>query len=243
MMTIDLKSGYWQIKVAEKDRIKTAFTTPFGIFVFNRMPFGLKNAPATFQRLIDKFCTGLPHILILAYLDDIIICSENFNAHLYDLKLVFNRLKEFGFKLNKEKCHFCRPEVKYLGHILTIHGVKIDPEKTRAILKWNRPRNCKEVNSFLQTCSWYRRFIPSFAQISKPLSDLTKKNKTWRWTNEEQETLDKLKLLLVSPPILKQVKENEEFILKTDASNYALGAVLIQGEKDQEHPIEMRAAF
>ena len=238
MSTIDLKSGYWQIKIAEADKLKTAFTTPFGIFIFNRMPFGLKNAPATFQRLIDKFRAGLPNILILAYLDDIIICSKDFQSHLIEIKATFERLAEFGFRLNRDKCHFCLPEIKYLGHILTVDGVKIDPEKTEAIITRPRPKNAKQLNSFLQTCSWYKKFMPNFASISKPLSDLLKKNKKWKWSEEEQQSFDKLKLLLVSPPILQQVKEDEGFFLKTDASNYAIGAVLLQGEKDKEHPIE-----
>lgn len=221
MSTLDLRSGYWQIKVAEKDKLKTAFTTPFGIFVFNRMPFGLKNAPATFQRLIDKFKTGLPDILILAYLDDIIICSKDFQTHISDLKQTFNRLKKFGFHLHREKCFFCKPEVKYLGHILTRHGLKVDAEKTDAINRRPNPRNVKEVLSFMQTCSWYRRFIPSFAKIAKPLSDLTKKNAVWQWGENQQYAFNTLKKLLTSPPILQQVNEDLQFILKTDASSYA----------------------
>lgn len=238
MSTLDLRSGYWQIKIAERDKIKTAFTTPFGIYVFNRMPFGLKNAPATFQRLIDKFRTGLPNITILAYLDDIIICSSSLQCHIMDLRQTFQRLKAFGFHLNREKCHFCLPKVKYLGHILTTEGLKVDPEKTQAIRNRPKPKNPKQVISFLQTCSWYRRFIPGFADVSKPLSDLTKKNAKWMWTEKEQKAFEKLKALLVSPPILKQIDEAKPFKIMTDASNYALGAVLIQGEKEDEHPIE-----
>lgn len=179
MSILDLRSGYWQIKIAEQDKMKTAFTTPFGIYVFNRMPFGLKNAPATFQRLIDNFRRGLPHITILAYLDDLIICSSTLATHLLDLKQTFQRLKSFGFHLNREKCNFCLPRVKYLGHILTTEGLRVDPEKTNAIIERPRPKNPKQVISFLQTCSWYRRFIPSFVHISKPLSDLTKKDAKW----------------------------------------------------------------
>ena len=238
MSTLDLRSGYWQIKVAEEDRLKTAFITPFGSYVFKRMPFGLRNAPATFQRLIDKFRNGLPQILILAYLDDIIICSENFSTHLNDLQTVFERLKQFGFKLNRDKCRFCCSEIKYLGHILTPDGFKVDPEKTDAILLRPSPKNQKQVLSFLQTCSWYRRFIPNFADISKPLSNLTKKNVIWKWGIDEQNAFDKLKKLLTTSPILQQVKDDIPLILKTDASSYAIGAVLLQGENEMEHPVE-----
>lgn len=238
MSTIDLKSGFWQVKVAEKDRLKTAFTTPFGIFVFNRMPFGLKNAPSTFQRLVDKFRSGLPQIMILAYLDDIIICSDSFENHIKDLKNTFERIKTFKIQLNQEKCSFCTPEIKYLSHILTINGLKPDPDKTAAILKRTAPKNTKGLISFLQTCSWYRRFVPNFARNSKPLSNLMKKDAKWKWMEEENNAFEKLKNLLVSPLILQQVDEKKPFYLKTDASNYALGAVLLQGEKEDEHPIE-----
>lgn len=106
MSTIDLKSGYWQIEMNEEDKVKTAFTTPFGIYVLNRMPFGLKNAPATFQRVIDKIKASIPNVLILAYIDDIIICSKDFESHLEDLEITFKKLKSIGFHLNKEKCFF-----------------------------------------------------------------------------------------------------------------------------------------
>ncbi|XP_065356155.1 uncharacterized protein LOC135950547 [Calliphora vicina] len=188
MSTIDLKSGYWQIEMNEEDKLKTAFITPFGIYVFNRMPFGLKNAPATFQRAIDKIKSSLPNVLILVYIDDIIICSKYFTSHLTDLELTFNKLKAIGFHLNKEKCYFCKPKVKYLGHILTKDGIEIDPDKTSAILNRQTPKNLKQLMSFLQTCSWFRRFIPNFAEISKPLSNLTKKNVVWKWSTNENKS-------------------------------------------------------
>ena len=238
MSTIDLKSGYWQIEMNEEDKLKTAFTTPFGIYVFNGMPFGLKNAPATFQRIIDKVKSSLPNVLILAYIDDIIICSNSFENRLKDLNLTFGKLRTLGFHLNKDKCFFCKPQVKYLGHILTKDGIQVDPEKTSAIVERSAPKNLKQLMSFLQTCSWFRRFIPNFAQISRPLSNLTKKNAIWKWSTEEIQAFQKLKEKLVTPPILQQVKENQPFFIRTDASNYAIGAVLLQGEKEDEHPIE-----
>ena len=141
------------------------------------MPFGLKNSPATFQRVIDKFRRGLPNILILAYLDDIIICSKDFDTHLDDLKLTFRRLRTFGFHLNRNKYFFCKPEIKYLGHTLSQDELKVDLDKTAAVLQRPEPKNLKQLMSFLQT--WFRRFIPNFAEVAKPLSNLTKKRVVW----------------------------------------------------------------
>ena len=128
--------------------------------------------------------------------------------------------------------------MKYFGHILTTDGLKLNPEKTDAILKRAKPKNLKQLISFLQICSWFRRFIPQFAEVAKPLSNLTKKKTVWRWSADELASFDKLKELLTSPPILQQAKENERFYIRTDASNYALGAVLMQGEGSNERPIE-----
>lgn len=236
--TLDLQSGYWQIKVAEQDQDKTAFVTPFGMFKHKRMAFGLKNAPATFQRLMDKFKLSLTGILILIYIDDMIICSSTFEEHLSDLEKIFKRLREYNLKVNREKSKICCDHVKYLGHVITNEGIELDNDKVMAIRSRPNPRNPKEVLSFLQTCSWYRRFIPGFAQVSKPLSDLTKKKSIWKWNDETQKAYDKLKDLLTSAPILQQAQEDKPFFLKTDASSYALGAVLVQGEGVDEHPIE-----
>lgn len=216
MTTLDLQCGYWQIAVAKSDQEKTAFITPFGMYFFKRMPFGLRNAPATFQRLIDKFRSGIGDILLLAYLDDIIVCSATFENHIKDLDSVFQRLERFKLRVNIRKCRFCCQDVKYLGHILSAEGISVDPEKTVAIRERKEPKNVKQLLSFLQTCSWYRRFIENFAEISKPLSSLTKKNAEWRWDSAQQAAFGKLNELLVTAPILSQVDENLPFILKTD---------------------------
>ncbi|XP_036340634.1 uncharacterized protein LOC118750003 [Rhagoletis pomonella] len=242
MSTLDLQSGYWQVGMKDEDQDKTAFVTPFGMYIFTRMPFGLRNAPATFQRLIDRLKVSLGKIVLVAYLDDIILCSKNFKEHLEELSRLFERLQKFGLKVNKEKCRFACHEVKYLGHILTPDGIKVDPSKVTAITMRKSPRNVKELLSFLQACSWYRRFVPLFADVAKPLSQLTKKNAKWTWTDQQQTAFDKMKRLLTTSPILKQADENLPFILKTDASGYALGAVLIQGEGPDEHPIEYARA-
>ncbi|GFW77463.1 hypothetical protein TNCV_2498561 [Trichonephila clavipes] len=167
--TIDLKSGYYQVNVNPADRGKTAFVCPFGTYRFKRMPFGLKNAPATFQRLMDIFRRGLS---VLAYLDDIIIMSLTFEQHLADLEAVFKRLMDFKLRANREKCQFSCSRVKYLGLWITPQGIEVDHEKTSAILGIPPPKNVKQLQSFLQTCSWYRKFIANFSEIARPLSNL-----------------------------------------------------------------------
>ncbi|GBN09022.1 Transposon Tf2-6 polyprotein [Araneus ventricosus] len=238
MSTIDLKAGYHQVKVYEADQEKTAFIYPFGTYKFLRMPFGLRNAPATFQRLIDKFRSGLKDVFALSYLDDIIVLSENFDKHLADLRQVFERLSLFKLTANRNKCNFACNRVKYLGHYITEQGIEVDADKVSSVQKITEPTCVKEVQSYLQTCSWFRRYVPHFSEIARPLSDLTKKNKTWTWGEPERKAFESLKKMLISPPVLSQPDGSKPFIIRTDASSYALGAVLIQGEKPEEHVIE-----
>ncbi|KAG5880464.1 hypothetical protein JTB14_000569 [Gonioctena quinquepunctata] len=202
------------------------------------MPFGLKNAPSTFQRLVDRFRSGLPGVSILAYLDDLLILSESFEKHLQDLDMVFQRLEMYKLRLNRAKCIFVYPVVKYLGHLITPHGIKPDPNKVRAILEREPPTDVKQVISFIQTCSWFRRFIENFANVSRPLTSLLKKNAKWIWGTDQQNSFDRLKELLTSTPILRQADFRLPYVLRTDSSSYALGAVLLQGEGSDERPIE-----
>lgn len=238
MSTIDLRAGYWQIKVKEEDQIKTAFVTPFGMYMFHRMPFGLRNAPATFQRLMDGFRISLSHIKLLTYLDDLIIMSTSFEDHLKDLQDVFARLKEYNLIANKDKCEFCCAKIKYLGHYITPHGLELDPEKINSIANMPAPSNLKHLLSFIQMCSWYRRFVPNFAKVAEPLTRLTKKNMPWTWDTEQQSAFETLRNLLVTAPVLAQADDTKPYVIKTDASNYAIGAVLVQGEGEMEHPVE-----
>ncbi|GBN21296.1 Retrovirus-related Pol polyprotein from transposon 17.6 [Araneus ventricosus] len=235
MSTIDLKSGYHQINVHPADRDKTAFVCPFGTFRFKRMPFGLRNAPATFQRLMDMFCRNLP---AMAYLDDIIVLSPTFDQHLLDLETVFLKLKDYKLRANRSKCHLACSRVKYLGLWITSRGIEVDPDKVSAVQKIPPPRNVKQVQSFLQICSWYRKFIPNFSEIARLLNNLTKKKQFGLGTESEQNAFTTLKKCLISPPILSQADFTKPFVLRTDASSYALGAVLLQGADMEEHPIE-----
>lgn len=238
MSSLDLRAGYWQVKVAENDQDKTSFITPFGIYKFLRMPFGLRNAPATFQRMIDRVKVLAGEVKMLAYLDDLILFSASFKEHLEDLDKVLKILHDNNLTVNDAKCQFCCNTIKYLGHYITPAGLQVDEEKVAAIVKLVPPKNVKHLLSFLQTCSWYRRYVPNFAKIAEPLTRLTKKHAVWIWGPEQEMAFNTLKNSLTSAPILKPADSTKPYILKTDASNYAVGAVIVQGEGDEEHPVE-----
>lgn len=146
--------------VAPEDRPKTAFTTPFGAFQFRRMPFGLKIAPATFQQLIDRMRTGPKDVCVLAYLDDLLVISPSLERHLEYLHQVFERLRLFNLKANRDKCVFARDRFTYLGHVVSSRGIEPDPTKVEAVTNMKPPMNLKELKTFLQTCTWFRKFIP-----------------------------------------------------------------------------------
>ena len=170
---LDLKSGYYQIEMDERDKAKTAFVCPLGFWEFQRMPQGITNAPSTFQRLMEK-CMGDMNLKeAIVFLDDIIIFSETPEEHETRLLRVLNCLKEYGLKLSVEKCKFFQSSVRYLGHIVSRDGVKTDPEKINALKTWPSPKNLKELRSFLGFSGYYRRFIEGYSKIVKPLTDLT----------------------------------------------------------------------
>ncbi|GBO31711.1 Retrovirus-related Pol polyprotein from transposon 17.6, partial [Araneus ventricosus] len=182
---------------------------------------------------------GLPTVNILVYLDDIVVLSETFEQYIQDLKMVFDRLRKYKLCVNREKCKFACARVKYFGLWITPKGIEVDQDKVAAIQNIPCPRNVKQIQSFLQTCSWYRKFIPNFSDIARPLSNLTKKNIVWKWSEQEQQALQTLKQRLVTPPVLRQVDPTKPFIIRTDASGFALGAVLLQGDcPADERPIE-----
>jgi hypothetical protein len=238
MSTLDLKAGYHQINLRKEDREKTGFITPFGIYIFNRMPFGLRNAPATFQRLMDQFRVSLENVKILGYLDDLVVFLSSFSSHLTDLDTIFQKLREYNFTVNASKCQFGRTTIRYLGHYITPQGLKMDPEKTKAINRLVAPKNLQQLVSFLQTCSWYRRFIENFSRVAEPLTRLTKKSSPWLWEKEQETAFQTLKCCLTTAPILRQADSTKPYRIKSDASGYAIGAVLVQGEGSEEHPVE-----
>jgi hypothetical protein len=236
--SIDLASGYWQIKVKEEDREKTAFITKYGIYEFTVMPFGLCNAPATFQRLMDKVLRPYIGRIALVYLDDIVVFSDTFEQHLKDLATIFETLKQAELKLNREKCHFFLQSIKFLGHVISKDGVQPDEDKIIKVKNFPEPKNLRQLRGFLGLASYYRKFIKNFSKIAKPLNQLLKKEERYEWKDAQQEAFETLKECLVTAPILQYPDFDKTFYLYTDASGSGLGAVLSQfDDEGKEHVI------
>ena len=235
--TLDLLSGYWQVKVAEEDQQKTAFTTHDGLFEFKVMPFGLCNAPATFQRVMDLVLAGVQWSQCLVYLDDIIVIGRNFDEHIQNLSTVLQRLREANLRIKPSKCNFCREQVTYLGHIVSKFGVATDPEKTAKVADWPTPTTVQQLQQFLGLASYYRRFVKDFSLISAPLHRLTERGREFQWTNECAQAFSTLKHHLTHTPVLTFPDFTKPFTLDTDASHSGIGAVLSQTFDGQERVI------
>lgn len=235
--TLDLASGYHQVPIREEDRQKTAFSTDKGHYEFIQMPFGLSGAPSTFQRLMNSVLMGINGVKAFVYLDDIIIYATDLTDHESKLKEVFSRLDKHNLRLQTSKCQFLRREVIYLGHLITDKGVEPDPEKIRCVKDHPTPRNVVEIKQFLGLSGYYRRFIKDYSRISKPLTSLLKKNVPFEWTIEAQTAFDMLKEKLINAPILQYPNFEKEFILTTDASQFAIGSILSQGIPGQDLPV------
>ena len=242
---LDMKSGYYQVEIEETHKERTAFTVgPLGFFEYNRMPFGLSNAPATYQRLMED-CLGDLHLNIcLVYIDDLIVFSKSFEEHIRRLELVLHRLGECGLKLAPQKCEFFKRKVKYVGHVVSEQGIEADPEKVDKIKHWPTPTNPEQVRQFLGFAGYYRKFVKDFSKIAKPLSELMprsamKKSRRprqvyqaeWKWGNEQDEAFKKLIACLSTPPVLGYPDYSKPFELHTDASMQGLGAVLYQEQE------------
>ena len=228
--TLDLASGYWQVELEENDKEKTAFSTMEGHFEFDVMPFGLTNAPSSFQRLMTCVLSGLTNDQCLIYIDDIIVFSAMFSEHLDRLRNVFQRVQDAGLRLKANKCHFAQSKVSYLGHIVSKNGVEPDPSKIQAVLHYPAPNNVKELRQFLGLANYYRRFVQGYSRIASPLFKLTNKTdlKTFSWTAQCTMAFQELKERLTTPPVLAFPQFDREFLLATDASDSATGAVLSQ---------------
>lgn len=233
--TLDLASGYWQVELKHEDKHKTAFAIPSGLYEFQTMPFGLSNAPATFQRMMNKILVGLVPQKCLVYLDDIIVHGSDLEAHLENLRSVFDRIKDAGLTLSPTKCKLLRDSVDFLGYRVTPSGIITSDDKVKSIVEWPTPRSATEVRSFLGLASYYRRFVAGYAKVASPLHKLTHSQNKFRWTNEAEQAFKVLKQKLCSTPILAYPDVREDsgiFILDTDASNEGIGAVLSQIQPD-----------
>ncbi len=235
--TMDLTNGYWQVPIAKQDVQKTAFITPFGLFEFLVMPFGLANAPATFQRLMDSVLAGLKWHECLVYLDDIIVFGATFEQHLERLERVFERLDKVGLRLKAKKSVFFTSSIEYLGHHITRDGIQPSETKVKALMKMPPPTDLTQLRSFVGLCSYFRKFIKGYTEKAKPLTDLTKKNCVFSWDEMQQTAFVELKNALAEAPMLAHPDFMLEFELHTDASSYGIGASLVQHQKGTETPI------
>lgn len=235
--SLDLASGYWQVEVEPEDREKTAFITGEGLFQFKVLPFGLSNAPGTFQRLMDAVLSGLKWKIALVYLDDIVVWSATIEEHLSRLREVFSRIRQAGLKLKPQKCQLLQERIAFLGHEVSADGIRTDPAKVKAVKEWPVPRDAKSLRSFLGFATYYKRFINGFAELADPLFKETEKGRTFRFTPELEGRFHALKEALVSAPILALPREEGEFFLDCDASDVGLGAVLSQVQEGVERVI------
>ncbi|UYV61785.1 hypothetical protein LAZ67_1006539 [Cordylochernes scorpioides] len=207
---MDLRSGYWQFEVDEKDRDKTAFITLDGLYEFRVMPFGLCNVPATFERMIDSVLGSLKYNMCLCYLDDIVVYAPTFEEHLRRLQLVLRCIQKAGLSLNHKRCLFGSRRIKILGHLVDANGILQDPDKVEAVFKFPRPRNISELRSFLGLCSYYRRFIENFADKVRSLHGLLKSEKQFYWDAAQEKAFEVLKTALISETVLGHFDESAD---------------------------------
>jgi hypothetical protein len=235
---LDLRSAYNLIRVKEGEEWKTAFRTKFGLYEYLVMPFGLTNAPATFQRMINNVLREYLDIFVVVYLDDILIFSENLEEHKEHVHKILQTLLAAKLLVDPEKSHFHVQEVTFLGHIIRPNQISMDPEKVKAVRDWEAPGNVKDVQSFLGFANYYRRFIKDFSKIAKPLTELTKKEEKFEWTEERETAFQNVKKQITAEPVLATFDPDKEIELETDASDYALGSQL--GQRDDQgrlHPV------
>lgn len=241
---LDLKSGYWQIPMEEESKPVTAFTTPDGgQYEFEVMPFGLKNAPASFQRLTSqKVLAGFLRRFANVFLDDIVVYSETHEEHMVHLAQVFERLQEHGLCLNLEKCEFGKDSITYLGHHVTEDSTEPIGKHLEQISEAKPPQTRKELRQFLGLCNWVRDYVPNFADISAPLTDLLSVKKQYRWTQPASAAFERVQAAFRQPLRLRRPSPHLPYVLQTDASGIGIGAVLYQRDGDQRHVISYASA-
>ena len=238
--TLDLLSGFWQVPLHPDDAEKTAFSTDQGHYEFLVLPFGLCNAPSTFQRLMNNVLKS-HRKFVLVYIDDVIVYSPTFDEHLKHLQITFDALREAKLTVKASKCNWGKLEVKYLGHLISNKTVKPDPAKVSAVQSFPTPKCLKDLQTFIGLIGYYRRFVPNMATVAAPLYKLMKKNTEWKWEEKQESAMKELKHMLTSTPLLRLPDFTRPFILHTDANDTGLGAILCQEYTEDgvttEHPI------
>lgn len=243
MSKLDLMMGFHQVPLSKESQEKSAFITPSGLFEFTRMPFGLTNAPATFQRLMD--CT-LNHLLwryALVYMDDTLAIGKDWPDHLKSLELILQAILDANLRLKPSKCEFGMQEMEFLGHVISSEGITVNKKKINAVENFPTPSSVKKVRSFVSLCSFYRKFIPCFAKIARPLYDLLSKDAKFGWGPEQQTSFDELKHKLVTAPVLSHYDPNAKTEIHTDACTFGIGAILMQYQSDGKSLVRKTLAY
>jgi hypothetical protein len=223
---------YHNLRIAKGDEWKTAFRTKYGLYEYLVMLFGLTNAPASFQRWINKVLSNYLDIFCITYLDDILIYSDNITQHQEHVRLILERIRQVGLSLKPTKCEFYTHKTEYLGYIIVPEGISMDPEKVKAVKEWQRPTTVKGIQSFLGFANFYRRFICDFSKITTPLTKLIQKDTPFIWDDAAQQAFEKIKTATISQPILHYFDPTRLLTLETDASDYAIGTVCSQPDSD-----------
>ena len=232
----DLLKGFWQIPLTDRAKEISAFVTPDGLFQYKVMPFGMKNSPATFQRMINQIVSDINGCE--AYIDDIVVYSQTWSEHMCTLKMLFDRLTQAKLTINLEKSEFGKANVTFLGHVVGSGNVKPIDAKVDAITHFPRPENKKQLMRFLGMVGYYRKFCQNFSSIAEPLTNLLGKRKIFCWTSQCEEAFQKLKDILKRDPVLKSPNFSAPFKLAVDASDVASGAVLMQEDtQGVDHPV------
>ena len=234
---LDLRSGYHQIRIAAEDVPKTAFRTRYGHFQFRVLPFGLTNAPATFQNLMQDIFKDYLDDFVVVFLDDILVFSKTRPDHERHLRLVLNKLREHKLYAKLSKCDFFKQRMPFLGHVLTPDGLQVDEHKIGVIKKWPTPTNVTKLRSFLGLANYYRRFIKDFSKIAAPMTELLKKDIKFEWRKAQEEAFETLKARLSSAPLIIGADVKLPFVVTADASDVALGAVLTQDRGQGPQPV------
>ena len=229
---MDLKNGFNLIRIREGDEWKTAFRTRYGLYEFQVMPFGLMNAPSSFQDMMNHVLSDVLDVGVLAYMDDILVYAKTEEEHDRLVKKVLERLQHNGLAISPEKCIWKAEEVEFLGYVIGRNGFRVSQDKVEAILSWQQPTSLTETQSFLGFANFYRRFIQDYSKVEHPLTELTKRTEKWSWNPEAEAAFQELKNWFTQAPILAHFDPTRPVILETNASDFAIGAVLSQRDDD-----------